>query len=90
MADLTPKNSDPRPFGLENPTGVRRISLFATNYVDGGNLSHTPVITSGRGVPTDTAPRGSIYIRIGNVAVAGARIYVNQDGAATWAAIAGV
>lgn len=47
-----------------------------------------PTITCGAAAPASTQPAGSIYLR--TAGAAGTRIYVNQDGAATWLPIAGV
>jgi hypothetical protein len=46
------------------------------------------VLRSGTGAPAVSAPSGSLYLRTDGAA--GTRVYVNQDGATTWAAIPGV
>jgi hypothetical protein len=47
-----------------------------------------PLIVTGAGVPAISAPAGSLFLRTDGAA--GTRLYVNQNGAATWAAVAGV
>jgi hypothetical protein len=47
-----------------------------------------PLIVTGAGAPAISAPAGSLYLRTDGAA--GSRLYVNQNGASTWAAVAGV
>lgn len=87
MADFTPTNSNPRPYNSKKIPVQEGIAITGGTYVNAGMLASTPVIISGHGVPTDTAPAGSLYLR--KSGAAGARLYVSSGGG-TWAAVAGV
>ena len=75
--------SDPRPFGLLKTIVVRALALTADGEIS--SVPTGPTMTVGSGAPSSTQPQGSIYLRTD--AAAGAGVYQNTDGAATWVAL---
>ena len=53
---------------------------------DGSTSSATPLLLSGAGAPTLTAPKGSLYLNTTGSSTS-TRAYINTDGATTWTAI---
>lgn len=47
-----------------------------------------PVITAGTGVPTFTATKGTMYIRLDGAAAT--MLYINNNGATTWSVVTSV
>jgi len=77
-----------RPFNLQKPVAVCSLGIVGANYHKNGAMESAPLLDSAYGAPTHSAPKGSLYIR--KDGAAGSRMYVSQDGAGTWLAIAGV
>lgn len=48
-----------------------------------GTANRNPGLRSGSGVPTASAPKGTLYIRTDGSSVS-TRLYVNTDGGTTW------
>jgi hypothetical protein len=71
--------------GVATVTFGNALQVAAASGIVGG--ASGPTITWGAGVPSFTAPSGSIRVRTDGTAAA--RIYVNQSGS-SWAAVAGV
>lgn len=53
---------------------------------DNSTSSSTPLLLSGAGAPTLTAPKGSLYLNTTGSSTS-TRAYINTDGATTWTAI---
>jgi hypothetical protein len=70
--------------------GTNKLQVVGGSTHDSLTLGSStgPTFTTGAGAPTASAPSGSQYIR--NDGTVGARVYINQNGSTTWAAIAGV
>jgi hypothetical protein len=81
--------------GLINASGICYLPIGASGPTTGTfttialNAATTgPTIRAGTGAPSGTAPNGSLWIRTDGAN--GAHLYVNQTGASTWTAVAGV
>jgi hypothetical protein len=76
--------------GTTAESGTAKLQVTGGGRLDVLTLgaSTGPTFTTGAGAPAATAPAGSQYIR--NDGTVGARVYINQNGSTTWAAIAGV
>ena len=81
MAD----SADPRPIGLQGPAVFRELAITTAGTV--ASVAASPTISTGSGAPTSTRPRGSVYLRTNGAQ--DTTVYVNTDGAATWAALTG-
>lgn len=65
-----------------NTARVDAVSL-AYDAMTNGSIVARPQICAGTGVPTFTANKGTLYIRIDGSSTS-TRMYVNTDGATTW------
>jgi hypothetical protein len=74
-----------RPFNLENPVAVRELVISSDGLVT--SIPTAPTISTGTGAPSTTQPRGSVYLR--SDGAQDTTVYINTDGAATWAALTG-
>lgn len=77
--------------GTTTEVGTSKLQVVGKALIDQINLGTVttgPIILPGTGVPTITAASGSMFIRTDGSA--GARIYINQNGTSSWAAIASV
>jgi hypothetical protein len=80
--------------GYIDSTGINYIAIGATGANTGAfstiavGSATGPTIRAGAGAPSGTAPNGSLWIRTDGAN--GAHLYVNQTGASTWTAVAGV
>ncbi len=75
------------------PDARNYIPAFFSSQVTAGGVKAlsigagtAPALCFGSGVPTLTAPQGSLYLRTDGSSVS-TRLYVNSDGAATWVAV---
>lgn len=75
--------------GGASATFTYGVDLSDVTLASGGadiKLVAGPVILSGAGAPSGTAPKGSLYIRT-NGTTTNDRAYINTDGATTWTAL---
>lgn len=64
------------------------VEIAGQMTADGGFIVNGLSITADNGAPSGGAPSGSMYLR--KDGSAGARLYINQNGSTSWAAVAGV
>lgn len=78
--------SDPRPIGLTKPVVFRELALTGSGEIS--SVPSAPTLSVGSGSPNGslTRPQGSLYLRTDGAG--STTIYVNTDGATTWAASA--